>query len=55
MQWLLGALSPGVKLPGREADHSPPSIAEVKNDGAISPLNYLSIYHLPTYNHDLFP
>jgi hypothetical protein len=26
-----GALSPGVKLPGREADHSPPSSAEVKN------------------------
>jgi len=26
-----GALSPGVKRPGREADHSPPSSAEVKN------------------------
>jgi len=25
-----GALSLGVKRPGREADHSPPSIAEVK-------------------------
>jgi hypothetical protein len=25
-----GALSPGVKQPGREADHSPPAIAEVK-------------------------
>jgi len=24
------ALSPGIKLPGREADHSPPSSAEVK-------------------------
>jgi hypothetical protein len=22
---------PGIKLPGREADHSPPSSAEVKN------------------------
>jgi hypothetical protein len=30
-QWVLGALSPGVKLLGREADHSPPSSAEVKN------------------------
>jgi hypothetical protein len=26
-----------VKLPRREADHSPPSSAEIKNDGAISP------------------
>jgi hypothetical protein len=25
-----GALSSGVKLPGREADHSPPATAEVK-------------------------
>jgi hypothetical protein len=25
-----GALSPGVKRPGRETDHSPPSNAEVK-------------------------
>jgi hypothetical protein len=30
IQWILGALSPGVKRPGREADHSPPS-PEVKN------------------------
>jgi hypothetical protein len=28
---VLGALSPGVKRPGREADHSPPSTAGVKN------------------------
>jgi hypothetical protein len=28
--WVLGALSLGVKWPGREADHSPPSSAEVK-------------------------
>jgi hypothetical protein len=31
IQWVPGALSPGVKRPGREADHSPPSSAEVKN------------------------
>jgi hypothetical protein len=31
IQWVLGALSLGVKRPGREADHSPPSSAEVKN------------------------
>jgi hypothetical protein len=31
IQWVLGALSLGVKRPEREADHSPPSSAEVKN------------------------
>jgi hypothetical protein len=30
IQWVPGALSLGVKRPGRETDHSPPSIAEVK-------------------------
>jgi hypothetical protein len=29
--WVPGALSLGVKRPGREANHSPPSSAEVKN------------------------
>jgi hypothetical protein len=31
IQWVIGALSLGVKLPGREADHSPPFIADVNN------------------------
>jgi hypothetical protein len=31
IQWVPGALSLEVKRPGREADHSPPSSAEVKN------------------------
>jgi hypothetical protein len=31
IQGVPGALSLGVKQPGREADHSPPSSAEVKN------------------------
>jgi hypothetical protein len=31
IQWVSRALSLGVKRPGREADHSPPSSAEVKN------------------------
>jgi hypothetical protein len=31
----IGALSPGVERPGREADHSHPSSAVVKNDEAI--------------------
>jgi hypothetical protein len=30
IQWVPGALSPWVKRPGREADHSPPASAEVK-------------------------
>jgi hypothetical protein len=30
IQWIPGALSLWVKRPGREADHSPPSRAEVK-------------------------
>jgi hypothetical protein len=33
-----GALSPGVKPPGREADHSPPSSVEVKTGGHILPI-----------------
>jgi hypothetical protein len=31
IHWVPGASTPGVKQPGREADHSPPSSAEVKN------------------------
>jgi hypothetical protein len=31
IQWVSVAISPGIKRPGREADHSPPSSAEVKN------------------------
>jgi hypothetical protein len=31
IQWVPGALSLGTKRPGCEADHSPPSSAEVKN------------------------
>jgi hypothetical protein len=31
VQWAPGALSPVVKRPGRKADHSPPSSAEIKN------------------------
>jgi hypothetical protein len=31
IQWVPGTLSPEVSRPGREADHSPPSRADVKN------------------------
>jgi hypothetical protein len=30
IQWVPGAFSLGVKRPGREADHSPPFSAEIK-------------------------
>jgi hypothetical protein len=43
-----GALSPGVKLPGCEADHSPPTSAEVKKSESVHPLPHLSSWH-----HDL--
>jgi hypothetical protein len=45
-----GILSPGgggVKRHECEADHSPPSGAEVKNDGAIPPLPHMSSWHSP--------
>jgi hypothetical protein len=38
IQWEPGALSLGVKRPGREADHSPPSSAEVKEGVELYPL-----------------
>jgi len=31
IQWLPRVVSPGVKRPGREVDHSPPSSAEFKD------------------------
>jgi hypothetical protein len=37
-----GAVSPGVKRPGRGADHSSPSSAEVKNGVAMPPLPHTS-------------
>jgi hypothetical protein len=41
-QWVPGALSAGVKRPGRGADHSLPPSAEVNNGGAIPPLPNVS-------------
>jgi hypothetical protein len=35
------ALCLGVKQPGRETDHSPPSTTEVKHGAAIPPLLYM--------------
>jgi hypothetical protein len=35
IQWVQGALSPDVKQPGRETDHSLPSSGEIKKRGSI--------------------
>jgi hypothetical protein len=40
------ALWPGIKPPGREADQSPPSNAEVGNSGAILPLLHTRLHGL---------
>jgi hypothetical protein len=45
IQWVLGALSLGVKRPGREAYHSPPSSAEVKECVEL----YLHFHNTPLW------
>jgi hypothetical protein len=35
IQWVLGSPTPAVERHVREADHSPPSLTEVKNGGAV--------------------
>jgi hypothetical protein len=42
IQWVPGALSQGIKQQGREADHSTPPSAAVKNVGAITPHSHTS-------------
>jgi hypothetical protein len=45
IKWVPAALSPGVKRPGREADHSPPTSAEVKKmwiDTSTSPYVFMA-------------
>jgi hypothetical protein len=46
IQCVPGAFLAGLKRPGSEADHSPPSSAEVVNYGAISPLPYSSSWRV---------
>jgi hypothetical protein len=53
IQWVPGAVSPGVKRLGREADHSPPSSAEVKNGGAIPPLSHMSSWYSAYLLHQM--
>jgi hypothetical protein len=42
IQWVPGAISSREKRQVRESYHSLPFSAEVKNDGAISPLPYMA-------------
>jgi hypothetical protein len=42
---LSGTISPGTNWQRREADHTPPSSAKVKNSGAIPPLPHMSSWH----------
>jgi hypothetical protein len=42
VQWVLGVLSPGVKPPRREADHSPPGTASV----ATPCFQYMPSWHV---------
>jgi hypothetical protein len=49
IQWVPGAVSPEVKRPSREADHSPPSSTEVKNGGAVPQFLYTSSWHRANY------
>jgi hypothetical protein len=44
IQWVPGALSPGVKRQGRETDHSPPTTVEVKKMWI-----YISSAHTPSW------
>jgi hypothetical protein len=45
IQWVPRVIFLGMKQKGREADHSPPSSADVKNGGAILPLPRMSAWH----------
>jgi hypothetical protein len=45
IQWVPGALPPGVKRQGREADHSPPSSAEVNSGGGIPPFPHIPLWY----------
>jgi hypothetical protein len=61
VHWVPRVLSTGVKRPGHEADHSPLSSAEIKNDGVIPPLLHMSSWHSDNFTftfrqlHRYFP
>jgi hypothetical protein len=43
--WILGTLTPGVKRPGLEAGHSPPSSAKDTNAWSYIPTPHMSSWH----------
>jgi hypothetical protein len=49
--WYCGLFPQGVKRPGREADHSPPSSADIKNGGAIPSLPMSSWHNVYLIKH----
>jgi hypothetical protein len=54
-QWVAGALSPGVKWPGNEANHAPPSSAEVRKAWSytFTPPYIFMMWCLIIYYHGL--
>jgi len=45
IQWVRGSFPGGVESPGREADNSPPSCAEVKNEWNSTSASPIKIWH----------
>jgi hypothetical protein len=45
---------PGVKRPGREADHSPPFSVEVKNTWSYTSAPSIRLHGVSTFNHHHF-
>jgi hypothetical protein len=49
-----GDLCPKLKRPRREADHSPPFSAEVRNCGALTPLSHTSSWRAAQLSRGTF-
>jgi hypothetical protein len=45
MQFVLRSFSPWIKQTGREAGHSPPSYAEVKNEWSYTLTSHMPLWH----------
>jgi hypothetical protein len=57
IQWVPGVLYLGVRRPGREADHSPPTSAEVENAWRYIPIpqyDFLAWYSVKKKHRDNF-
>jgi hypothetical protein len=51
IQWVLGALAPGVKQMGRETNHSPPSCVGVKNVWSYATTYPMHLLGINQINH----